>query len=154
MQSAPVDEETSAYEASLRPSTWSERFLDGTHFVLTRHVLLRLLGLVYLVAFLVAARQTVGLIGPDGLEPASLLVEQLRQAHDGSSWRAFLRVPTLFVFTGASAAVRAGDLLFISGLMAVRDGALVPEAKTDPDQPFFATPVKAELREILRQADR
>ena len=56
------------------------------------------------------------------------------------------------LFTGASAAVRAGDLLFISGLMAVRGGALVPQAKADPAQPFYAIPAKAELREILAQA--
>ena len=57
------------------------------------------------------------------------------------------------LFQGASSAVRAGDLLFLSGLMAVRDGALVPEAKADPRQPFYAIPVKAELKEILRQAE-
>ena len=60
-------------------------------------------------------------------------------------------VPPLF--SGATTAVRAGDLLFISGLMAVRDGALVPQAQTDATQPFFAQPVKAELREILDQAE-
>lgn len=48
-----------------------------------------------------------------------------------------------------STAVRAGDLLFISGLMAMRDGSLLPESKVDPTQPFYAIPVKAELREIL-----
>ena len=37
--------------------------------------------------------------------------------------------------------------------MAVRDGSLVPEAKIDPAQPFYAIPVKAELREILAQAE-
>ncbi len=57
------------------------------------------------------------------------------------------------LFSGATTAVRAGDLLFISGLMAVRDGALVPQAQTDATQPFFAQPVKAELREILDQAE-
>jgi enamine deaminase RidA (YjgF/YER057c/UK114 family) len=41
----------------------------------------------------------------------------------------------------------------MSGLMAVRDGALVPQAKADPTQPFYAIPVKAELREILAQAE-
>ena len=56
-------------------------------------------------------------------------------------------VPPLF--QGASTAIRAGDLLFISGLMAVRDGSLVSAAKADPTQPFYAVPVKAELREIL-----
>jgi enamine deaminase RidA (YjgF/YER057c/UK114 family) len=52
-----------------------------------------------------------------------------------------------------STAVRAGDLLFISGLMAMRDGSLLPESKVDPTQPFYAIPVKAELREILTQAE-
>ena len=37
--------------------------------------------------------------------------------------------------------------------MAVRDGALVPQAEADPAQPFYAIPVKAELREILAQAE-
>jgi len=57
------------------------------------------------------------------------------------------------LFQGASTAIRAGDLLFISGLMAVRDGSLIAEAKADPTQPFYAVPVKSELREILRQAE-
>jgi enamine deaminase RidA (YjgF/YER057c/UK114 family) len=37
--------------------------------------------------------------------------------------------------------------------MAVRDGALVPGARRDPTQPFYAIPVKAELLEILSQAE-
>lgn len=61
--------------------------------------------------------------------------------------------PVAPLFDGATTAVRAGDLLFISGLMAMRDGALIPEARTDVTQPFFAAPVKSELREILAQAD-
>ena len=50
-------------------------------------------------------------------------------------------------------AIRDGDLLFLSGLIAVRDGALVPQAKADPAQPFYAIQVKAELRDILEQAE-
>ena len=57
------------------------------------------------------------------------------------------------LFQGSTAAVRAGDLLFLSGLIAMREGSLVPEARQDPSQPFFAIPVKNELREILRQAE-
>jgi enamine deaminase RidA (YjgF/YER057c/UK114 family) len=60
-------------------------------------------------------------------------------------------VPPLF--SGATTAVRAGDLLFISGLMAVRDGELFEAARADPAQPFFALPVKHELEEILAQAE-
>lgn len=61
--------------------------------------------------------------------------------------------PVAPLFTGGTTAIRCGDLLFISGLMAVRDGALIATAKTDATQPFFASPVKRELQEILAQAE-
>jgi enamine deaminase RidA (YjgF/YER057c/UK114 family) len=57
------------------------------------------------------------------------------------------------LFDGAAAAVHAGDLLFLSGLMGVENGALVAAAEPDPRQPFYAVPVKAELAAILKQAD-
>ena len=60
-------------------------------------------------------------------------------------------VPPLF--QGGTTAIRAGDLLFISGLMAVCNGSMAPGTKSDPTQPFYAIPVKAELREILAQAE-
>lgn len=60
-------------------------------------------------------------------------------------------VPPLF--EGHVAAVRAGEMLFCSGLMAVEDGALIAGAKMDERQPFFASPFKTELRCILRQAE-
>jgi hypothetical protein len=61
---------------------------------LTRFVLLRWLGLVYLVAFFAAARQLVPLVGANGLTPASLFIHQLRQqwflymsiVHVGQDW--------------------------------------------------------------------
>ncbi len=48
---------------------------DETYW-LTRFVLLRLLGLVYLVAFLVAANQIVPLVGHDGLMPADTFLKR------------------------------------------------------------------------------
>jgi len=89
-----------------------------------------------------------------GFIQAELRIEinTIALAKDGKIQKEVI-APISPLFQGASTAIRAGDLLFISGLMAVRDGALVPEAKRDPAQPFWATPVKAELREILRQAD-
>ena len=79
-------------------------------------------------------------------------INTIALAKDGATKKqAITPVPPLF--SGATTAIRAGDLLFISGLMAVRDGALVPGAKSDPTQPFFAIPAKAELKEILAQAE-
>ncbi|MEI7775804.1 MAG: lipase maturation factor family protein, partial [Verrucomicrobiota bacterium] len=43
---------------------------SGPTYWLTRFVLLRLLGFVYLIAFLVAANQILPLIGHNGLLPA------------------------------------------------------------------------------------
>ena len=46
-------------------------FAAGNSYWLTRFVILRLLGFVYAVAFLVAANQLVPLIGEHGLTPAT-----------------------------------------------------------------------------------
>lgn len=62
---------------------------------LTRFVLLRLLGVVYAVGFLVAANQILPLIGSDGLLPVGLFVERARPIF-GSSFSGFLRLPSLF----------------------------------------------------------
>jgi enamine deaminase RidA (YjgF/YER057c/UK114 family) len=57
------------------------------------------------------------------------------------------------VFDGWVSAIKAGDLLFLSGLMAVEGGRLIDEARVDPRQPFYGIPVKAELRSIIAQAE-
>ena len=64
---------------------------------LTRFVLLRFLGFVYAVAFLIAARQILPLIGSNGLTPAAPYMA-LVQDHFGSRASAFLHVPSLFWF--------------------------------------------------------
>src|SRR5262245_30633503 len=62
---------------------------------LTRFVLLRLLGLVYLFAFLSLAQQVLPLIGHDGLLPADALLARLT-AHFGSRRAGFAASPSLF----------------------------------------------------------
>jgi len=64
---------------------------------LTRFVILRLLGCVYAVAFLVAANQILPLIGSDGLLPVNSFLERVSQAL-GSSTAGFLRLPSFFWF--------------------------------------------------------
>jgi predicted DCC family thiol-disulfide oxidoreductase YuxK len=61
-------------------------------FRLTRLVFLRLLALVYLVAFVSLAVQVGGLIGEEGLLPAGQLLDLVRRAHGGA---AVLAMPTL-----------------------------------------------------------
>jgi hypothetical protein len=62
---------------------------------LTRFVILRLLGVVYVVAFLVAARQALPLFGHDGLLPADRYLGRLAE-HFGSRGAAALEMPSLF----------------------------------------------------------
>jgi hypothetical protein len=62
---------------------------------LTRFVILRLLGFVYLVAFLVAANQIIPLVGTHGLLPASVFLERV-SGHYGSKFGAFMQLPSLF----------------------------------------------------------
>jgi enamine deaminase RidA (YjgF/YER057c/UK114 family) len=62
-------------------------------------------------------------------------------------------VPT--AFAGHVQAIRAGDLLFLSGLMAVdASGALAPAARIDPRQPYFGSAVHLQMDCLLAQAQR
>tara|TARA_Y100000310_G_C20305663_1_gene633830 strand:+ start:200 stop:583 length:384 start_codon:yes stop_codon:yes gene_type:complete len=64
-------------------------------YYLTRFILLRLLGFVYLFAFLSLATQVIPLIGHDGLYPADLFLEKVYQ---GTILESFWNIPTLFWF--------------------------------------------------------
>ncbi|CEM27126.1 unnamed protein product [Vitrella brassicaformis CCMP3155] len=82
------------YEPALRSSFW-----------LTRIIFLRALGFIYLVAFMVAAFQNVGLIGRRGLTPFHYQVDRLYQQWEGenaSFWERYSQLPSLFVFLPAS----------------------------------------------------
>src|ERR1700720_5020446 len=70
-------------------------FARGNSYWLTRFVILRLLGFVYTIAFLVAARQLVPLIGRQGLTPAHDFLYNIH-SHLGSRTEGMLEVPTLF----------------------------------------------------------
>ena len=62
-------------------------------------------------------------------------------------------VPT--VFAGHVQAIRAGDLLFLSGLLAVNErGALAPETCIDPRQPHFGSAVQLQMDCMLNHAQR
>jgi len=62
---------------------------------LTRFVILRLLGALYAIAFLVAINQIVPLIGAHGLLPVDIFLRQVSAAL-GSDAAGFVRLPSLF----------------------------------------------------------
>jgi len=51
-------------------------------------------------------------------------------------------------------AIHAGDLLFLSGLMAVDANGVVPQAAVDADQPYLVDTAEAEAEHILDNAER
>src|SRR5712691_7872570 len=83
-------------DRAMQSQRWRRLFSEaGCTYWLTRFVILRLLGFIYAVAFLVAANQIVPLIGEHGLLPLHLFLERARDAF-GSSLAAFLHLPSLF----------------------------------------------------------
>jgi hypothetical protein len=70
-------------------------------YVLTRWLILRLLGVVYLFAFLGVVWQGLPLVGEHGLTPAATYVDQLR-----GSGLTFWDVPSLFMLDPSDAALR------------------------------------------------
>ncbi|GGF24279.1 lipase maturation factor family protein [Hymenobacter cavernae] len=79
---------------SVSPGTAQKLGAPPTYW-LTRFVLLRLLGAIYAVAFLVAMNQIVPLIGADGLLPVGIFLKQVSAAL-GSDGAGFLRLPSVF----------------------------------------------------------
>jgi hypothetical protein len=76
--------ELTTHASEGRPTYW-----------LTRFVILRLLGVVYAIGFLIAANQILPLIGSDGLLPIGLFIDRIH-SYVGSSFSGFLRLPSLF----------------------------------------------------------
>ena len=74
---------------------WERALPDRGSYWLTRFVILRLLGVVYAVAFLVAANQILPLIGSDGLLPVGNLLDHVSRAL-GGSLGGFMRLPSIF----------------------------------------------------------
>ncbi len=87
-----ISNEVAAFQERSRFLLW---WNDGSSFVLVRTVVLRLLGLVYFVAFVSAMRQAPALVGDNGLLPARLWLDAAARSL-GSRTGAFVRLPSIF----------------------------------------------------------
>ncbi len=97
-QAAARDPDTASVESDERAPfalrrDWFGR--DALDFQLTRFVLLRGLGGIYLIGFLIIVQQWLPLVGEQGLMPVTTFLGQLREAV-GSTSGAFWRAPSLF----------------------------------------------------------
>jgi hypothetical protein len=94
------DLDSSLRSGSLVPGT-------SPSYWLTRFVILRLLGALYAIAFLVAINQIVPLIGANGLLPVGQYLKQVSSAL-GSDGAGFLRLPSLFWLWHSDTALLTG----------------------------------------------
>jgi len=72
-------------------------------YLFSRWVFLRLLGLTYLIAFVSLAVQLTGLVGADGILPAGVYLDRLRDSYGGQAYRLF---PTLLWLSSSDLALR------------------------------------------------
>ncbi len=75
--------------------------------------------------------------------------------HGGRTRKQPINAGVPVAYAGHVQAVRAGDLLFVSGMMAVdAGGALAAAARTDPRQPYFGSAIQLQMNHLLEQAQR
>lgn len=85
---------------------------------------------------------------------ASIEINVVALKSTDASRRAEIKLPSASpLFAHAPQAVRAGDFLFISALMAVDADGLVPGAKPDVRQPHLKDTVRGQMRHMLDQAE-
>lgn len=93
---------------------------------LTRFMILRLLGIIYAVAFLVTINQIVPLIGSDGLLPVGDYLDMVSSAL-GSATAGFLRLPSIFwVWHSDTALLTMAWIGFVLSCMVVAGFANAP----------------------------
>ena len=81
-----------------------QRYPGRSTYWLTRFVILRLLGLIYAIGFLVAANQILPLIGSHGLLPLDSFIARVQEAL-GGPWPGFKRLPSIFWVNHSDAAL-------------------------------------------------
>ncbi|MDE3212632.1 MAG: lipase maturation factor family protein, partial [Bacteroidota bacterium] len=82
--------------ASIIRNPFVSKNVQSTYW-LTRFMMLRLLGAIYVIAFWVAINQLLPLVGSNGLTPVGIFLSQVRQSL-GPGASAFWKLPTLFWF--------------------------------------------------------
>ena len=79
---------------------------DTISYWLTRFVILRLLGFIYFIGFLVAVNQIVALVGEHGLLPGNVFLQKVA-GQAGSKFTGFLQLPGLFWLNVSDGMLRA-----------------------------------------------
>ena len=99
---------------------------DRPTYWLTRFMILRLLGIIYAVAFLVAINEILPLIGSDGLTPVGIFLDHVSKGL-GSPGAGFVRLPSIFWwFHSDESLLISAWIGFVLSLVVVAGYANVP----------------------------
>ena len=90
-----ADSESTGIKENTRAKEGAKNEAPRRTYHVAKWLILRLLGMVYFVAFLGAYNQNVALMGEDGLVPAAPYLSRMRSNYD-SNFDAFWSHPTLF----------------------------------------------------------
>ena len=83
---------------------------------------------------------------------AAIEITVVALADDGETKKEVVNGPVLAEFGEQTPAIKAGDLLFISGLMAEDEKGLAKGCAVDGRQPYFTSSAQCQMEEILRKA--
>ncbi len=82
---------------------FEQNAFGANSYWLTRFVILRHLGIIYAVAFLIAINQIIPLIGSDGLLPVDIYLKEISDSIGKTN--GFIRLPSIFWFTHSDTAL-------------------------------------------------
>lgn len=88
-------------------------------------------------------------------EPGRIEINTLSVRKGGATKKERIDAGVPMPYAGQAQAVRAGDLLFLGGLMAVDEtGGLARAVRLDPGRPYFGSPCALQADYLLSQAER
>ena len=88
------------------------------------------------------------------LSDARIEINTIALTDAGKTRKEFIDAGVVPAYAGYSQAVRAGNLLFLSGLLAADGAGLVRGARIDPAQPYFGSSVQAQMQAMLDNAHK
>ena len=85
---------------------------------------------------------------------ARIEINTIALSDAGKTKKQIIDAGVIPAYAGHSQAVRAGDLLFISGMLAVGDDGLIESARIDPAKPYFGSSIQAQMDYLLANAQK
>ncbi len=88
------------------------------------------------------------------LSDARVEINTIALRDAGKTKKQIIAAGVVPAYAGHTQAVRAGDLLFISGLLAIDRNGLIESARVDPAKPYFGSSVQAQMDYMLVNAQK